>query len=210
MAGITADQVAAAGVVGAGGAGFPTHVKLRGRADTVIVNAAECEPLLHKDKEILRTRPDAVVEGLGMAMQLLGAKRGIVGIKEKYREVIDTLAGRLSAGMSIAPLTDTYPAGDEFILTYDVTGRVVPPGGLPLDVGVVSINVETALNISASGTRPVTEKFLTIGGAVADPVTLRVPVGISLGECVSAAGGATVPDRRSHDGPPRARSLHPC
>ncbi len=194
MAGITADQVAAAGVVGAGGAGFPTHAKLRARADTVIVNAAECEPLLHKDKEILRTRPDAVMEGLGMAMQLLGAKRGIVGIKEKYREVIDTLAGRLSAGMTIAPLTDTYPAGDEFILTYDVTGRVVPPGGLPLDVGVVSINVETALNISASGTRPVTEKFLTIGGAVADPVTLRVPVGISLGECVSAAGGATVPD----------------
>jgi len=191
---ITVEQVAEAGVVGAGGAGFPTHVKLAARADTVIVNAAECEPLLHKDKEILRAYADEVLAGLAAAMNLLGATRGVVGIKVKYQDVIALLTSKLAGNIEIAQLRDAYPAGDEFILTYDVTGRVVPPGGIPLNVGVATINVETALNVAAAGKRPVTEKFVSVGGAVADPSTLRVPVGVTLAECVAAAGGPTVPD----------------
>ncbi len=191
---IAIEDVASAGVVGAGGAGFPTHVKLAARADTVLINAAECEPLLHKDKEVLREYIDGVIEGVAASMELVGAGRGVIGIKEKYHEVIDLLHARLPGGMEVAPLRDAYPAGDEFILVYDILGRVIPPGGIPLHVGTVVMNVETALNVARAGAEPVTEKFLTIAGAVAEPVTLRVPVGVTLAECVQAAGGATVPD----------------
>jgi Na+-translocating ferredoxin:NAD+ oxidoreductase RnfC subunit len=193
MAQITVQDIAEAGVVGAGGAGFPTHVKLSGKADTLLLNAAECEPLLHKDKEILREYADTVIEGMAASMKLVGARRGVVGIKEKYRDVIELLRPKLPGNMEVAALRDTYPAGDEFILVYDVLGRVVPPGGIPLDVGAVVMNVETALNIARAAEKPVTEKYLSIAGAVAEPVTLRVPVGVSLAECVAAAGGPTIP-----------------
>ncbi len=194
MSTVTVDTICSAGVVGAGGAGFPTHVKLSSQVDTVLINAAECEPLLHKDKEVLKEHADAVLAGLAAAMELTGAKRGVIGIKEKYGDVIELLRPKLGRGMDIAPLADVYPAGDEFILVYDVLGRVVPPGGIPLNVSAVVINVETALNVALSSSRPVTEKYLSIAGAVAEPVTLRVPVGISLAECVVAAGGPTVSD----------------
>ncbi len=194
MPGTTVDiqTIAEAGVVGAGGAGFPTHVKLSGSADTVLVNAAECEPLLHKDKEILHAYGTTVLDGLQAAMRLVGASAGWIGIKDKYHDVIDALRPSLKGGVDIALLRDTYPAGDEFILVYDVLGRVIPPGGIPLNVGAVVINVETALNIAWSVRQPVIEKFLTIAGAVAEPVTLRVPIGVTLAQCVAAAGGPTV------------------
>lgn len=194
MSAITHADIESAGVVGAGGAGFPAHVKLSAHADTVIINAAECEPLLYKDKEILRRHGDEVLAGLAAAVELTGAENAVIAVKEKYNDVIASLRSKLSSNMSVAPLADTYPAGDEMILVYDVLGRVVRPGGIPPDVGAVVMNVETALNVASSQAGPVTEKFLTIGGAVAEPVTLRVPMGISLGECVSAAGGPTVED----------------
>ena len=187
----TVSDIAAAGVVGAGGAGFPTHVKLSGRADTVLVNAAECEPLLHKDKEVLRAEPRAVLDGLAAAMRLAGASRGIIGIKEKHHDLIDQLRPLLGGGMEIRALRDAYPAGDEFILVYDVLGRVIPPGGIPPQVGAVVMNVETARNVAASPA-PVVEKFVSVAGAVAQPCTLRAPVGVTLAECIAAAGGATV------------------
>ena len=96
--------------------------------------------------------------------------------------------------MDVASLRDAYPAGDEFILVYDVLGRVIPPGGIPLAVGAVVMNVETAMNVAQAALHPVTEKYLTIAGAVAEPVTLRVPVGVTLAQCVAAAGGPTVAD----------------
>ncbi|MHB1033747.1 MAG: 4Fe-4S dicluster domain-containing protein [Pirellulales bacterium] len=194
MAKITVQDVAGGGVVGAGGAGFPTHVKLSGKADTVLVNAAECEPLLHKDKEMLREYPEAVLEGLVAGMEMVGARRGVIGIKEKYQDVIDLLRPKLPSGVDIAPLRDAYPAGDEFILVYDVLGRVIPPGGIPLAVGAVVMNVETAANVAAAPQRPVTEKYLSVAGAVARPVTLRVPLGVTLSSCVAAAGGPTIED----------------
>jgi len=188
---VSIEQIAHAGVVGAGGAGFPTHVKLSGKADTVVINAAECEPLLHKDKELLRRFAEPVLAGLASAMRLVGAGRGVVGIKEKYTDVIEKLRAHLPAGVDIAPLDDVYPAGDEFILVYEVLRRVVPPGGITLDVGAVVINVETAMNIALAPDRAVTETYLTVGGAVANPVTLPVPVGTAMSECVAAAGGPT-------------------
>jgi len=189
---VTLEQIEQAGVVGAGGAGFPTHVKLAAKADTLLLNAAECEPLLHKDKELLRAYPDEILRGVEIGMQLVGAGRAVIGIKEKYHDVIDSLRKKLPRQVEIAPLQDAYPAGDEFMLVYDVLQRVVPPGGIPLAVGAVVINVETALNVARADKQPVVEKFLTVGGAVAEPVTLRVPVGISFAQCLEAAGGATV------------------
>jgi Na+-translocating ferredoxin:NAD+ oxidoreductase RnfC subunit len=194
MAHVTVEDIAQAGVVGAGGAGFPTHVKLSANADTVLINAAECEPLLHKDKELLREFADEVIEGTSNAMRLVGASRGIVGIKEKYTDVIDLVRTKLSGNMEVAPLRDAYPAGDEMILVFDVLGRVVPPGGIPLAVGAVVMNVETAINVAAAAERPVTEKFLTVAGAVTRPITLRVPLGVTLAQCVAAAGGPTIDD----------------
>jgi Na+-translocating ferredoxin:NAD+ oxidoreductase RnfC subunit len=194
MSKVTPAEIANAGVVGAGGAGFPTYVKLSAKADTVLINAAECEPLLHKDKEVLRAYADGVLEGLAIGMGLVGAKRAVIGIKGKYQDVIELVKPKLTPGMEIMPLRDAYPAGDEFVLVYDCLGRVVPPGGIPLAVGAVVMNVETALNVSAAGRQPVTEKFLTVAGAVANPVTLRVPIGVTLAECVAAAGGPTIAD----------------
>jgi Na+-translocating ferredoxin:NAD+ oxidoreductase RnfC subunit len=180
------------GIVGAGGAGFPTAVKLQTKVPLILVNAAECEPLLHKDKELLLHQAPEMLAGLRTAMQCIEAAEAVIGIKNKYHEVIDALTPQLPAGVRVFPLTDTYPAGDEFLLVHDITGRVIPPGGLPRDVGTTVANVETLVNIGLDN--PVTHKYLTVAGAVATPVTLRVPVGMSIRETISAAGGATVPE----------------
>jgi Na+-translocating ferredoxin:NAD+ oxidoreductase RnfC subunit len=180
------------GVVGAGGGGFPTAVKLTAKVPTVIVNGAECEPLLHKDKELMHHLGAPMLAGLEAVMRLVSAEQGIIGIKNKYVAVQEALAPRLPAGVRILPLRDTYPAGDEFLLVYDAIGRIIPPGGLPKDVGAVVVNVETLVNIGLD--RPVTHKYLTVAGAVRAPVTLRAPVGIRIGDLVEAAGGATEDD----------------
>jgi len=186
------EQIQSCGVVGAGGAGFPTHVKLNAQADVIILNAAECEPLLHKDKEMLRAFPDRIIEGLEQGRQLVGAAEAVIGIKYKYQDVIDILKPKLPPTMRIAELADSYPTGDEFILVYDVTGRIIPPGKIPLAVGAVVMNVETAYNVA--GGVPVTQKFLTVAGAVAEPVTVSVPIGVTFREVIALAGGATVED----------------
>jgi Na+-translocating ferredoxin:NAD+ oxidoreductase RnfC subunit len=162
------------------------------KAETFLVNAAECEPLLHKDKELLLHHAPEMLKGLRICMERVGARRSVIGIKSKYEEVIQALQTQVPNDVEVFPLSDTYPAGDEFILVYDVTGRVIPPGRLPLDVGSVVSNVETLINVGVG--LPVTHKYLTVAGAVHNPVTLRVPVGISIGECIAAAGGATVPE----------------
>lgn len=192
VAGVTVEQIAEAGIVGAGGAGFPTHVKLKAQVDTVLLNGAECEPLLHKDKEILKHFTAEVIDGLALAKELVGARRAVVGVKGKYHDVIEGLRHHLPPWAEIVPLTDSYPSGDEFILVYDALGRIIPPGGIPLVVGAVVINVETALNLAKGAQQPVVDKFLTVAGAVRQPVTVRVPVGVTIGQCVELAGGATV------------------
>jgi Na+-translocating ferredoxin:NAD+ oxidoreductase RnfC subunit len=185
----TLERIDAHGVVGAGGGGFPTAVKLAAKVPTVIVNGAECEPLLHKDKELMQHQAAPMLRGLAAVMRLVSAEQGIIGIKNKYTAVQEGLAPQLPPGVRILPLSDTYPAGDEFLLVHDAIGRVIPPGGLPKDVGAVVVNVETLVNIGLD--RPVTHKYLTVAGAVRTPVTLRVPVGVRIGDLIEAAGGAT-------------------
>lgn len=188
----TPERVEELGIVGAGGGGFPTAAKLRTRVPLVIANAAECEPLLHKDKELLHHHAEPFLRGMKSAMSMVGAAEGAVGIKEKYQDIIAELESKVPAGIRVVPLPDSYPAGDEFILVHMVTGRVIPPGGLPKDVGVAVANIETLMNIGLN--RPVTHKYLTVAGAVAAPMTLRVPVGVTIGDVIEAAGGATVND----------------
>lgn len=186
------DRLDELGIVGAGGGGFPTAAKLQGRVSLVIANAAECEPLLHKDKELLLHHAEPFLRGLRIAMERVGACEGVIGVKEKYHDIVEALERQCPPGVRVAALPDVYPAGDEFVLVHLVTGRVIPPGGLPRDVNAVVANVETLMNIGLD--QPVTHKYLTVAGAVATPVTLRVPVGISIGEAIEAAGGATTPD----------------
>ena len=186
----SADRLEELGIVGAGGGGFPAAVKFKTKVSLVIVNAAECEPLLHKDKELLHHHLEPFLRGLQMAMEIVGAREAAIGIKEKYHEIIAALERVVPPGVRVVPLPDVYPAGDEFILVHLVTGRVIPPGGLPKDVDVAVSNVETLINIGLD--QPVTHKYLTVAGAVQTPVTLRVPVGITIGEVIEAAGGATV------------------
>lgn len=180
------------GIVGAGGAGFPAYAKFTRSARMVIVNGAECEPLMHKDKEVLHHFAAECIAGLRQVMRLVGAAEGVVAIKHKYEEVIESVGALTGGDTRIAKLGDYYPTGDEFILVQEITGAVIPPGGLPLDVGVVVSNVETLVNIARG--KPVTEKYLTVAGAVANPVTVCVPVGTSYQEAIELAGGASVGD----------------
>jgi Na+-translocating ferredoxin:NAD+ oxidoreductase RnfC subunit len=190
------EQVRQAGVVGAGGGGFPTHVKLAAKADTVIANGAECEPLLHKDAILMETRAAEVVQGMRLAMEAVGAPTGIIGIKAKNKHAVEAIKAACAGGpVRVHLLGDYYPAGDEYDLVHETTGRLIPPGGIPLQIGAVVANVETLINIAAAAEgRPVTHKTLTVAGAVRSPKTIVVPLGTSMAECVAAAGGATVPD----------------
>lgn len=190
------EQVRRAGVVGAGGAGFPTHVKLAARAEIVIANGAECEPLLHKDAALMETQAGALVRGVHLAMEAVGAREGVIGIKAKRKHAVEAVtAACRGTNLRVHLLGDYYPAGDEFDLVYTVTGRLIPPQGIPLHVGVVVNNVETFINVAAAAEgRPVTHKTLTIAGAVRSPVTLRVPLGTSYRDCIAAAGGLTTDD----------------
>ena len=190
------DKVRAAGVVGAGGAGFPTHVKLGGKADTVIANGAECEPLLHKDAAVMEQWGAHVVTGVRLSMEAVGAKEGVVAIKKKNRHAVEAIeAACHGTSVRVQLLGDYYPAGDEYDLVHEVTGRAIPPAGIPLAVGCVVNNVETLANVAAAAEgAPLTRKTLTIAGAVREPATLSVPLGTSFRACIAAAGGSTVDD----------------
>ncbi|MBM3851659.1 MAG: NADH dehydrogenase subunit [Verrucomicrobia bacterium] len=190
------DRVRLAGVVGAGGGGFPTHVKLAATADTVIANGAECEPLLHKDAAVMEAQAAGMIRGMLLSMEAVKARAGIVGIKAKNAHAVEAVqAACAGTPVRVHLLADYYPAGDEYDLVYETTGRLIPPGGIPLNIGAVVCNVETFVNIAtAAEGRPVVTKTLTVAGCVAQPVTLTVPIGVSLRDCVAAAGGATVAD----------------
>jgi len=184
-----------AGVVGAGGAGFPTYVKASAEAEYLIGNGAECEPLLHKDARLMEFHSKRIVRGMLLLGEATKARRLIVGIKSKNEDAVAAMRSACEGTpVSVHELQDYYPAGDEYELTYEITGRLIPPKGIPLDVGVVTQNVETlfnAANAIEQGT-PVTHKWLTITGAVQHPITARIPVGTTLRECIEHAGGATI------------------
>lgn len=188
-------KVYEAGVVGAGGAGFPTHVKLGAKAEIVLVNGAECEPLLKVDQQLAVRHAKEMVRGLALAMQAVGAREGIVALKAKYAEAIDAITPLLHENMRIHILQDVYPAGDEVITIWMATGRRVPPGDIPLSIGVVVNNVNTLINVARAVDEglPVTHRCLTVTGAVNEPVTVTVPIGTPLRETLALAGGLSIP-----------------
>lgn len=193
-----------AGILGAGGAGFPTHVKINCKAEYVLANGAECEPLLRVDQQVMQYYAAEVVRGIRAVKEFTGAKYAFICLKEHYHDAVKALKEALKDAddVKLHLLDAYYPAGDEQQIVYDVTGRVVPTGGLPLDVGAVVCNVSTLVNIAAAmDGKKVIEKYVTVGGAVKNPVTVRVPVGISLKEVLEAAGGATEPCKYIIGGP---------
>jgi Na+-translocating ferredoxin:NAD+ oxidoreductase RnfC subunit len=197
------EKVKAAGVVGAGGAGFPTHVKLEAKADIFLVNAAECEPMLRTDQQLMATQPELLLRGLELGMQATGASEGIIALKPKYKAAIAALQPILPSRIRIELLRDVYPAGDEVITLWLTTGRRVPPGGLPLHVGAVVNNVQTLLNVAqAMEGIPVITRTFTVTGAVKNPLTVTVPVGMPLSEVLALAGGPTVDPVAFIDGGP--------
>ena len=191
------DKVRAAGVVGAGGAGFPTHVKLQFEAEQVLANGASCEPLLGSDPYLLEAFASDILDGLNAVMDVANAGTGTVCIKSKHHGAVASIADKINSNgyrrINLAELEDFYPAGDEFILVNEVLGKIVPEGGIPLNVLAVVCNVESLLNVSrAIKGKPVTDRYLTVCGEVDQPMICRVPIGTPAEEVIRKAGGATI------------------
>lgn len=184
------------GIVGAGGAGFPTYAKLDARAETIILNCAECEPLLRLHRQLLEKYAREIVETFYMIGQTVGAKDIVIGIKKAYKKTIEALNACIGEyeGVRLGLLDEVYPAGDEVVLIYEVTGKVVRPGGLPIESGVAVFNVETVYNVyrAVKAQTPVVDKLVSVVAEVEHPVTVRVPIGCTLEEVVAMAGGPTV------------------
>lgn len=201
------------GVVGAGGAGFPTYAKLSDKADTVIMNCAECEPLLRLHRQLLEVHTSQILSAFDTILSATGAQRGIIAVKEHYRETLKAVEYELEEHpkLSLRRLGAVYPSGDELLLIKEATGRGVQPGELPISVGVIVCNVETVYNVGrALAGEPVTDKFVTVAGEVKAPVTLKVPIGTEINEIIKAAGGVTT-DRPAYisGGPMMGRLISP-
>ena len=186
------------GIVGAGGAGFPTYAKLNENADTIILNCAECEPLLRLHRQLLEKYAQEIVDTFHLIGEAVGAKEVIIGIKKAYTRTIEALNSVIGAypEVRLGLLDEVYPAGDEVVLIYEVTGNVVRPGGLPIECGVAVFNVETVYNVyrAINQQTPVMDKLVSVVAEVEHPVTVRVPIGTSIEETVRLAGAATTPN----------------
>lgn len=199
------DAVCNAGIVGAGGAGFPTHIKLAAKADIVIANGVECEPLLYHDKHVMEDYPDKLIAGLKAALETTGATEGVIAIKKKYKKAEDSintvLRRQRKYSIGIFHMDDYYPAGDEQEIVREVTGKTVPPGQIPLAVGAVVSNVTTLCQVADAleGT-PVTDRLLSIVGDTPKPCTISVPLGMDIGELLTATGNALPADKKIFSG----------
>lgn len=185
-----------AGIVGAGGAGFPAYAKLSAGADTLLINGAECEPLLYSDYFLLRKEQESVLFGAHETAKYLGIKRVFLCIKEHTARRLRLEEGQsLEYGAIVKVLPDVYPIGDEISLIYQATGRVVKAGNLPVTAGVIVYNAETLYNV-AQAVRTgaaVTRKWVTVGGAVKEPAVVTVPMGTRISD-LFAALHVTVPE----------------
>lgn len=192
------EKIMNAGVVGAGGAGFPTHVKAGSKVEYVLANGAECEPLIHKDFEIMVNFAPQIVNGMKMMIEQTGAEKGYFGIKAKNAKAIEAVESEIhehELNIEMSLLGDFYPSGDEYELVYHATKRLMPPHGIPLDVGCLVNNVETFYNVSnAVNDIPVTKKFVSVAGIVNKPSSFFVPVGTSFRDLIKHAGGVKQED----------------
>ncbi len=188
-----------AGLVGCGGAGFPTHVKYGGDAiETIIINGAECEPLLQTDQYLMRNFSERLVKTADTLRAETKAERCVIALKKSYRRECDALAEavrKTGAAVELFFLEGFFPAGDEQTLVYEVTGKVIPPSRIPMAVGCVVTNVATLYGIAdAIEGKAFTEKFLTVTGEVRNPVVAKVPVGTPVSQVLELAGGALIED----------------
>jgi Na+-translocating ferredoxin:NAD+ oxidoreductase RnfC subunit len=196
------EQVRAAGVVGMGGAGFPTHLKLRPRLDTVVINGAECEPLLACDQHLLRRHPALILEGAARVAETAGAGEIVLAVKKKNADLAAAFESLPSpAPLRIVRMDDVYPSGDEFFVIRAACGRVLPSGAIPVDHGIFVGNAATFKAVSDAGAGiPLTHRFVTVCGAVNRPVTVEAPIGAPFGALLAAAGGPAVGGARFLEG----------
>ncbi|MGB0723588.1 MAG: electron transport complex subunit RsxC [Gammaproteobacteria bacterium] len=199
-----ADCVRRAGIVGLGGAVFPTHAKIHGHRGydhihTLIINGAECEPYITCDDMLMRERPDQVLDGIRIIRHAVLAKRCVIGIEENKPEALEALRNALERldmdrDIEICVVPTVYPSGGERQLIQLLTGKEVPSGGLPLDIGVVCVNVGTAAAVSGAlrGFQPLTRRIVTVtGSGVRNPGNYDVAIGTPVSELIAAAGGYT-------------------
>lgn len=197
-------KIKEAGIVGLGGAGFPTYAKLAKpfeKSGCVIINAAECEPILSHNITRIQKDPEAIIKGLLIAMKTVNAEKGIVAIKKKHTQAIEGLKKAIPSGspVSLALLEDIYPQGEERAIVRDVLGTLLPGDALPLAAGAVIINAETSCRIyeAVDENKPLIDKDLTCGGKLKVDkekdkvkVFLDVPLGTSVSSIIDKAGGA--------------------
>ena len=196
-----------AGIVGMGGATFPTHVKLNGQGvDTVIVNAGECEPFITSDDRLCREAPEKVIGGLKLVMKVFGLKEGHIGIEDNKPEAVKALNANLCKedGITVDVLPAKYPQGAEKQLIYAVTGREVPSGALPAAVGCAVFNAATvkAIYDAVYEGMPLIKRIVTVSGDVLmDPKNLLVPIGTSFESLIEACGYKENPYKVLSGGP---------
>ena len=189
------DILREAGITGMGGAGFPTYFKLSsglGKVDTVIVNGAECEPYITADDRLMRQTPERVMGGLRIIRKILQPERTAIGIEANKPEAIEAMRAVLEEGVELLPLRVRYPQGAEKQLIQSVTGRCVPPGGLPAAVGCAVFNAATCAAIydAVYAGMPLVRRAVTVtGGAIAHPGNFIAPIGTPFSELIEAAGG---------------------
>lgn len=186
-----------AGIVGAGGAGFPTHIKLNTILDDgcVIVNAAECEPILEHNIKRIESDPALIVRGLRYAMEITKANKGYIAIKAKNRKALLALGKEIKdiKDMEIKYLQDLYPAGDERVIIKEIVGKKLKPGQLPLEANAVVLNTETIKNIvmAIEEKRPVITKDITLDGRIklGKKVFFDIPIGMPVQNLIKENGG---------------------
>ncbi len=186
------EKIYNAGIVGAGGAGFPSHIKLPEKVEYLIANAAECEPLLKTDQFIMLKYAEKIVKALAIIGKEISAEHIVIGTKKKYVKQIEALQKAIkeeNAPIEIKTFKSFYPLGDEQTLVYNITKRAIKAGGIPLEVGCVVFNVATLCNIYDSlNDIPVTSKYISILGEVDKPSIIKVPIGTNLREILSRVG----------------------
>ncbi len=207
------------GIVGMGGATFPTHVKLslpKGRhCEYLILNGAECEPYLSADHRLMVERPAELLEGLRIVERIMQPDHVLIGIETNKPDAIAALQNAVNeAGVNyrVAPLKIKYPQGDEKQLIKAINGREVPSGGLPLDIGCVVSNAGTvqAIYEAVVLNRPLIDRLVTVsGGAIAKPANLKVRIGTPIGELINECGGfSTVPAKIVTGGPMMGQTIY--
>ena len=196
------DLLRSGGVVGGGGAGFPLWKKLATPVETLLINGAECEPLLKSDQYLMLRYPAQLAEAASRLAAIAQAREAVICLKDHYAPQIAALRAALEGAALTPPvrlhlLPTVYPIGDEQALLHSATGRTVPPGALPSAVGCTVVSVSTALNaLRALNGKPVTQRFVTVAGEVHRPGVYRAPIGMPVSLLLEQAGGAKISNYR--------------